>query len=328
VTLPLKSSRAPLVSVVVPAYNVAPYIAEALQSVVDQTVADYEIIVVNDGASDTPELEAAITPFRDRLSYLVKENGGVSSARNTGIRHARGEWVVLLDADDILLPHYLEDQLARARQHPTAVVLYGNAVIFGDVPEAGRPFMDLSPSSGPVDFAGIATERCTVPMCSMVRRDVLEQVGLYDTSIAVSEDLDLWLRIAAAGLQFNYTDRVIARYRRRAGSLSSDPTWMARHKCAVLEKCERTLRLSADDRATLHRQLVVARAAHRFHEGKKAFFQGDSVAAVAALEDANAVMRSAKLGLAILALRVAPRLLTALYNTRDRLLFRGKRTKY
>jgi glycosyltransferase involved in cell wall biosynthesis len=273
-------------------------------------------------------LEAALAPYRHRIRYLTQANGGVSRARNAGIRHARGHWVVLLDADDVLLPHYLEDQLGRARQDPSAVVFYGNSEIFGDVPEAGRKFMDLSPSAGAVTFASIVTARCTVPMCSMVRRDVFERVGHYDEAIAVSEDLDLWLRIAGAGLAFNYTDRVIARYRRRAGSLSSDPTWMAEHVCAVLEKCERTMQLSPDDRAVVQHQLIVARAEQRFHEGKKAFFRGDSATAVVALGEANAVMRSRKLSLAIAALRVAPRMLTSLYNVRDRLVYRGKRTRY
>jgi glycosyltransferase involved in cell wall biosynthesis len=316
------------VSVVIPAYNVAPYIAQALESVFAQTTGTFEVVVVNDGSPDTPALETALAPYRHRIEYLVQANGGVSRARNTGIRHARGSWVVLLDADDILLPHYLDDQLARSRQDPAAVVLYGNAEIFGDVPEAGRKFTDLCPSQGPVTFSSLVTARCTVPMCSMVQREVFERVGYYDEAIAVSEDLDLWLRIAAAGLTFNYTDRVIARYRRRAGSLSSDPTWMATHVCFVLDKCERTMRLSPDDRATVSRQLVVARAEQRFHEGKKAFFRGDTTAAIAALGEANAVMRSRKLSLAIMALRVAPRVVAALNDARDRMLYRGKRTRY
>jgi glycosyltransferase involved in cell wall biosynthesis len=316
------------VSVVIPAYNVSPYIAEALESVFAQTVAADEVIVINDGSPDTPALEAALAPYRHRIEYLTQANGGVSRARNAGIRRARGRWIVLLDADDMLLPHYVHDQLARSRQDPSAVVLYGNAEIFGDVPEAGRRLMDFSPSDGLVTFSSLVTARCTVLTCSMVRRDVFEHVGYYDEAITVSEDFDLWLRIAAAGSKFNYTDRVIARYRRRAGSLSSDPTWMAKHLCAVLEKCERTMRLSPDDRGIIDRQLVVARAEQRFYEGKKAFYRGDSTAAIAALGEANAVMRSRKLSLAIAALRVAPRLLTKLYEARDRLLYRGKRTTY
>jgi len=299
-------SAAPLVSVVIPAYNAAPFIAETLDSVLAQTAsATREIIVVNDGSPDTPALEAAIAPYRSRLLYLTQPNGGVSRARNLALRHARGTWVVLLDADDILLPHYLDDQLARAERTPGVAVVYGNSEFFGDVPYAGRRFMEFSPSAGPVTFAALVTERCTVPMCSMVRRDVFEQVGYYDEAIPVSEDLDLWLRIAAAGMQFEYTDRVIARYRRRPGSLSSDPTRMARHVCVVLEKCERTMRLAANDRAILHEQLVLARAKLRFYEGKQAFFRGDSATAADALQEANVTLRSRKLALAVRASAVA-----------------------
>jgi glycosyltransferase involved in cell wall biosynthesis len=323
------SSAAPLVSVIIPAYNAAPFIAEALDSVFAQTATvTREIIVVNDGSPDTAKLEEAIAPYRSRLLYLMQPNGGVSRARNVALRHARGTWAVLLDADDILLPHYLEDQLARAQRTPDVAVLYGNSEFFGDVPHAGRHFMEFSPSVGPVTFAALVTERCTVPMCSMVRRDVFDQVGYYDEAIPVSEDLDLWMRIAAAGLTFDYTNRVIARYRRRPGSLSSDPTRMARHMCVVLEKCERTMRLSAEDLAILREHLVVARAKQRFYEGKQAFFRGDSTAAVEALQEANVVLRSRKLALTIRALRAAPGMLGALYDARDWLLYRGKRTKY
>src|ERR1700745_3077470 len=91
----------PRVSVVIPAYQVAPYIAETLESVFAQTFTDYEVIVVNDGSPDTDELHHAIQPYRERLSYVTRQNGGCSAARNSGLRVARGELVAFLDADDL-----------------------------------------------------------------------------------------------------------------------------------------------------------------------------------------------------------------------------------
>jgi glycosyltransferase involved in cell wall biosynthesis len=109
------------VSIIIPAYNIAPYIAETLDSVFAQTFTDYEVIVVNDGSPDTEEFERAMQPYLDRVIYLKQENGGASVARNAGLQTARGEFVAFLDGDDLWLPNYLEEQMkvhANARLRP------------------------------------------------------------------------------------------------------------------------------------------------------------------------------------------------------------------
>ena len=137
----------PSVSVVIPAYNTAPYIGETLSSVLAQTYTDFEVIVVNDGSPDTVELEVALAPFRDRIQYIVQENGGLSAARNRGIAAGRGEFVALLDSDDVWEPDYLEYQLAVLERDGLDIV-YSNATTFGDPLRAGRLFMDMHPSTG------------------------------------------------------------------------------------------------------------------------------------------------------------------------------------
>src|ERR1017187_1702587 len=104
---------APLVSVIIPAYRAAQSIAATLGSVLAQTFKDYEIIVVNDGSPDSEELEKALEPYRDRIIYLRQENQGPGGARNTGILTASGQYVALLDADDIWAPEHLAAQLDR-----------------------------------------------------------------------------------------------------------------------------------------------------------------------------------------------------------------------
>jgi GT2 family glycosyltransferase len=322
------SAGAPLVSVIIPAYKVTEFVAEAVRSALAQTYASREVIVVNDGTPDTPALEAALAPFRGQIVYLVKENGGLSSARNAGIRVARGEYIALLDADDIWLPHYLDDQVGRAMAHPAVDVLYGDAEIFGDHPLAGRRWMELSPSTGEVDFSSLVTQRCNVMVCALVRRGVFDRLGLFDEALRSSEDFDLWLRVAHAGGRFNYTRRVLARYRKRSGSLSSDPAWMCRSIVTVLDKCLAGMQLSEADRRLVIAQRANFATLERFHEGKRAFFRGDLPAARTTLTEVNRTMRSAKLSMVLLALRVAPRLVSFLYNVRDRVVFRGARTKY
>src|SRR6185369_5434439 len=102
----------PLISVVIPAYNVSTYIGEALDSVFVQDLKDYEVIVVNDGSTDTPELEKVLEPFRNRIRYIHQDNRGISAARNAALRVARGKLIALLDADDVWYEEKLTEQIA------------------------------------------------------------------------------------------------------------------------------------------------------------------------------------------------------------------------
>src|SRR3954451_475135 len=121
----------PVVSVIIPAYKAVPFIRETLESVFAQTFERFEVIVVNDGSPDTIELEAVLAPFSTRIVYLEQENRGLSGARNSGLRFARGEYIALLDADDIWEPDYLEVQLGFLERDGQAVLVYPNAKIFG-----------------------------------------------------------------------------------------------------------------------------------------------------------------------------------------------------
>jgi glycosyltransferase involved in cell wall biosynthesis len=134
----------PAVSIIIPAYNVDEYIGAALDSVFAQTWQDFEVIVVNDGSPRTAQLEAALAPYRDRIVYISQENRGVSGARNTGIRAARGEFYAQLDPDDLWEPEYLSTQLETLRNSPGADLVFPNAVIFGEGPEVGRTFLELN----------------------------------------------------------------------------------------------------------------------------------------------------------------------------------------
>src|SRR5438105_56138 len=119
------STSTPLVSVVIPAYNVSAYMPATLASAFAQDFTNFEVIVVNDGSPDTAALEAAIAPYRDRINYIVQQNAGPSAARNTGIRQARGEYLAFLDGDDLWLPHYLREQVTRALADRTLAAVYG-----------------------------------------------------------------------------------------------------------------------------------------------------------------------------------------------------------
>jgi Glycosyl transferase family 2 len=311
----------PTVSVIVPAYNTAPYIADTIASILTQTYTDYEIVVVNDGSPDTPALEAALAPFRGRIRYIVQQNRGLSGARNTGIGAARGELVALLDSDDVWEPDYLACQVETLTRRGLDVV-YPNAVNFGDPRRAGRRFMDVHPSSGPVTLESLVTQQCNVMVSVLARRDVLAAAGLFDESLRSSEDFDMWLRVVARGGRIGYDTRPLVRSRLRPESLSANEISMCQHIVRVLDKTARTLALTP-----AQAELVAERRAHfaallRFHEGKRAFFSGDRKQALAALTEANVQLRRFKIAIAIVLLRVMPNLLLRAYDARDRLVFR------
>ena len=314
---------APAVSVIMPAYRSAAYIAEALDSVFAQTFRDFEVVVVNDGSPDTEELERALEPYRGRVVYLSQENRGVSAARNAAIRVARAPLVAMLDPDDLWEPDYLEVQVGMMRADPTLDLLYPNALIFGEGAHAGRTYMEVNPSEGEVTFEGLLRQECTIVNYVIARRDAVVAAGGFDETLRRSEDFDLWLRILCRGGRIAYHRRVLARYRRHAGSLSSDPVLMGRDLVRVLDKAAATLELTDAQRRLLERERGRFHAGLRLEEGKRAFEGGDTRAALEGIGEANRVLRSRKLTLVALLLRVAPGLLRRAYGLRGRYAQRG-----
>ena len=218
---PLEPSAAhssPTVSVVIPAYNVAPFICETLASIFAQTFTDYEVIVVNDGSPNTEEFERAIGPYRERLHYLKQENRGASAARNAGLRVARGKWIAFLDADDLWLPAYLEEQFRFIREHNCDLVC-ADAEIFGESSEAGQTYMEAvmaaAPASGEVTFLDLVSgDRSLITSGVVARRELILEIGLFDEALRNAQDFDLWLRLAQHG-RLAYQRQVLLRYRAR-----------------------------------------------------------------------------------------------------------------
>lgn len=322
-----KTTGSPKVSVIIPSYNTAQYIAETLDSVCAQTFGDYEAIVINDGSPDTEQLERVLRPYQDSIIYVKKPNGGLSSARNAGIKLARGQYVALLDSDDAWAPDYLAVQVATLDADPSVAVSYANAVIFGESLDAGRDYMSVFPSEGEVTFQSLVEMRCNVLVSALVRREWLDRVGPFDESLRTNEDFDLWLRIAQSGGRFVYHRRPLWRYRKRGGALSADPIVMWSGALRVLEKARRELNLSAGDRAAVDRRCGYVSAMMQLYNGKKAFFAGDFAVAASALAEANALLQSRKLALAVRGMRVAPRLMLKAYQARDRFVY-GTSTKF
>lgn len=182
----------PTVSVVIPSYNRKELVVEALESVFSQTFRDYEIVLVDDGSTDGTE--QAIRPFRDRLRYLYKPNGGVSSARNHGIRLAEGNLIAFLDSDDIWEANFLEITTGYLMQNPdVAMVSTGWRTLPGGHrwPPIRKPLLH-----GCL-FSLLIQERLVRTSAVVARKNILLDAGLFDESLEVAEDLDMWLKIAS-----------------------------------------------------------------------------------------------------------------------------------
>jgi glycosyltransferase involved in cell wall biosynthesis len=310
------------VSVIIPAYNVAPYIAETLKSVFAQTKSAFEVVVVNDGSSDTAELEEVLRPFRDRIVYLKQENRGLSGARNTGIRAATGDLIALLDGDDVWMPQYLETQTRFLRSHPEYDLVYCNAQFFGDSYE-GRQFMAVCPSRGEVTPAAIISRQCCVFVSVTARAEALREVG-FDESLLSCEDFDCWLRLTSSGRRIGYHRQILVRSRKRDGSLSANPKWMAEWHLKVLKKASAHWPKESNEASLLEREIANKTADLAILRGKQGLRTGDVNSAVVEFTEAKRYRRSAKITALILLLRLVPGLMRYLFRLRGILLPRHK----
>lgn len=312
----------PAVSIIMPAYNTAAFIGEALDSVFRQTFTDYEVIVINDGSPDTPALRAAVAPYLDRLVYLEQENGGSSAARNAGLARARGRFVALLDSDDVWEPEYLAVHVGMLEADESIAVVFPNARLFGATPRDGKAYMDVNPLDGEITFARLVANECYVWGGVTARREAFECAGNFDVEQGSGEDLDLWLRVLHQGGRIVYHRQVLAGYRQRAGSHTADPVHLYRNYTKLLDKIQRAMSLTDEETATVKHQREHAQAMLDLYEGKRAFFDGDTETAVAKITTANRVLASRKLQLAVFCLQRAPRLLLRVYDLRDRYVLR------
>ncbi len=301
--------HSPAVSVIVPAYNVTAFIADALDSLRVQTFRDFETIVVNDGCPDSANLERVLEPYRGEIVYIRQENQGVAAARNTALRAARAPFVALLDPDDMWEPEYLEIQTGQLASDPEAGVACANVTFFGETRFQGQTFLDMYPDRGEINFCRLLGQECRIPSSVTARRELILRVGLFDTTLRGTEDIHLWLRLAHLGTRFIRTDRPLSRYRSRPGSLSNDPIRIGLELLKAYRKLSENLDLNGADRTCLDTAICREEANVDFYLGKKALYAGRIQEAQERLGRANRVLRNRKVNFALLALRIAPGLL-------------------
>lgn len=298
------TDRAPTVSVVIPAYNVAWCVRKAIDSVLKQDWRDFEVIVVDDGSTD--DTAAVLSSYGDKIRIVRQSNGGMSNARNAGIRAALGEFIAFLDADDWWLPTKLGRQVALMRERPE-LGFCSCAARVEDVEGKLLNLWGCPPWHGSwlvYLFQGGAS----VPgSCSAVlaRRDLVDAAGAFDETLRGAEDPDLWIRLAAI-TEYACIDEPLVGILRRPGSVSRNLEAMR----------ESTLRMMRKNRHLLPRDLQGSywRACVAGIHGDYAKWRYREGHRLAALLEASHVLRlapvaRARLGLGLLRDIVAGRTL-------------------
>jgi glycosyltransferase involved in cell wall biosynthesis len=195
----------PPLSVIIPCYNQGNYLKDALDSLMNCNQELFETIIVNDGSTDANTV-GYLHSLREKGWHVIfQKNCGLGHARNTGIQHAKGAFILPLDADNRIYPGYILKGLELLQANKELAVVYAKANYFGD--KVGI----LAP--GPFNLQRLMLGNY-IDACAIIRKSVIEEVGFYDNmKIMGYEDWDLWLRIAFRGYKFSYIDDVLFEYR-------------------------------------------------------------------------------------------------------------------
>ena len=306
----------PLISVIIPAYNVSEFIGETLDSVFSQTLQNFEVIVINDGSPDTRELERVLQSFPAKLNYIKQENQGAAAARNAGLLAARGDLVAFLDADDLWLPSFLEKQLELLKSN-NADLVFADALLFGDSPLAGRTFMQVEPPRGEVTPENLLAVRVTVLTSTVLARKApILDVGLFDVPMRRGQDFDLWLRLAKAGARFAYRREVLAQHRIVESGLSGGTISQLKRTLAVLDAIK-AKGLTPSEEEALQWNMNRTLRELALENGKEKLLDRDFHGALESFNEARKFRHTWKVLFVCLGLRIAPGILWRIYHRRE-----------
>ena len=309
-------NKQPLISVIIPAYNASSSIARALDSVLGQTFTDFEILVVNDGSSDTPELESVLNAYLKMIAYHKQENRGAGAARNVGVNNARGEFLAFLDADDQWRPNYLEAQMD-VLQKSGADAVYCDALFVGSPALKDKTYMELAPSRTEVTPESLlAVDVGVITSGVIARKQAVRDVGGFDETIRRGQDFDLWLRMAQKGFKFACHREVLLHYMVSDSGLSGDAVNQMRRRVELLETIRTRGGLSASELAALEQNMEECKVRLAVESGKARLLNRDFEGALHEFSNANKMRHSWKVTAVCWSLRMAPKVLWHVYRGR------------
>lgn len=202
----------PTVSINLCCYNSEKYLRETLESIVNQSFNDWELVVVNDGSADTTE--SIIFEYRDKgypIVYKYQENQGLGAARNEAIRQSNGEYIAFVDHDDLWLPKKLEKQIELFNQNDKLGLVYCDTMFFNEKGDLFNIYAKDKPPRG-MAFSQLLRKYVLSLETVLIRKKVLESTGVFEPKMTMAEEYDLFLRIAYK-YPIDYVDEVLAKYR-------------------------------------------------------------------------------------------------------------------
>ncbi len=242
----------PFISVIIPTYNRCRPVREAIESVQAQSFRDFELIVVDDGSED--ETCRALSGKGSPDGYLYLRHGGVSRARNAGVRAARAEWIAFLDSDDLWLPQKLQRQVDALMVQPEFQLCYTDEIWI-------RRGVRVNPMKKHQKYSGWIFERC-LPLCLispssiLLRRQLLEEEGGFDESLPVCEDYDLWLRLTCMHPVLFLEEKLIVKRGGHPDQLSHSEWGMDRFRLQSLLRLAREKPLTSWQEQAVWKELI------------------------------------------------------------------------
>ena len=253
------SADPPVFSIVMPAFNAERTVGPAIRSALAQTEQDFELLVVDDGSTDrTADI---VRSFRDdpRVILISSENRGPAIARNLALARARGQFVSLLDSDDLYLSTYLAEVSAALKANPDAGFVFPDAWVLDDTSGRIRHTYTLAdyaaPDPDPSAWLRQLVTYNVVHCMAMIPRAVLERVGPFDERLRAAMDYELWLRIAAHGYGAVRIDRPLGVYRVTVGSITSQRRLVTGNLCEIYRIVAEEYEVDPDVRALARSQL-------------------------------------------------------------------------
>ena len=229
-----KFDYSPLVSIIIPAYNAANYLSEAIDSALAQTYSNIEVIVINDGSKDNGETEKIALSYGNRIKYYAKENGGSSSALNFGISKMQGEWFSWLSHDDLYYPEKIERQIEFLNELPNNIrsqhVLFSASELINATGKIIRKPSTkcIAQTAGRInsisgnEFLIAEPTKNNFHGCScLVNIKVFNEIGCFDENLRLLNDVDMWYRIYSHGYIIRYVPEILVKGRVHAKQLST-----------------------------------------------------------------------------------------------------------
>jgi glycosyltransferase involved in cell wall biosynthesis len=262
---------APKISLVIATYNRAVFLPETINSILEQSFKEFELIVVDDGSTDNTR--EVLRAYGDRLQYFYQENRGPSAARNFGVRRARAPWIAIQDSDDLGAPNYLAALYEYARDHQDCGMVFANGAYLGGKEHNRETIIPRDKSRrlarGGVRLVDLFDKSIVRLQAALISKTCYDALGGHDESLRISMDLDLAFRIFMR-YPVAYLDEVVFYYRKHEGNIGHDQELRLLENIRVVEKLVRD---HPQAQETLGPRRVGSRLAYRYYRLAKGRWQ-------------------------------------------------------